>query len=177
MIEQYRIDFEAALKDYIAAKKIKVGHIEFQQYPRLVKPNNMVPMYISYNGFKQTSHYFEFGKIPEFSFLSGLSISTLTIPIPSKSSNLLQIMEEMKPLNMQYRLYSSMDHDYGLGLFAPNQEFVSEFAKEYGFKEIKFLGNYTQLYFDSMDDLKMTMFHMLLGKARIDFILRRIQND
>jgi hypothetical protein len=177
MIEQYRINFEAALKDYLAAKKIKVENIVFQQYPHLVKLNNVVSMYVKYSGYRETSHDFEFGKIPDFSFLSGLSISMLTIPIPSKSSSLLQIMEEMKPLNMAYRLYSNMDHDYGLGLFAPNKYFVSEFAKEYGFKEAKFLGNYTQLYFDSMDDLKMTMFHMLLGKARIDFILRRIHND
>jgi hypothetical protein len=185
MINEYRNNFTDALMDHITNNDIKVGEIKYT-YPRIVQPKNVVQLHIDGNRVVEqkfpSSHSFVFGEIPDFSFIVGKKINHIEVPIPPDINRLLEIIQEMSQFNLTYSLnessyYGPSHETYSMGVRCNDIGFFEDFIREHKFKVLHFYGPNKQVFFHTIEDLKMTMFHMTLGKASVEFLTRRIDYD
>jgi hypothetical protein len=183
MTHQYKYNFDMALRSYINKYGFSITNIKYE-YPRLVMPNNNVMIHYRHSKFytgdnsKNTTQTFHYGEIPDFSFIKS-DLEYLEIPIPENNNNMLKIMDEMSSLNVVYTLYNDMVAKYALGIIAKDRDFFNNYIKDHGFHyttfcDNPFYDNHKKIFFDKIDDLKMSIFHMKFGKVDIQFVNRRI---
>lgn len=175
-MNEYQYKFKEALNNYINSKGFRIQNIKYE-YPRLIMPTNKVMLHYRHNQFysgdKNTTRIFQYGEIPDFSFIQS-NLDYLEIPIPDNQDHLLGIMEELSSLNITYTLCRDVDYEYSMGVKSEDLNFFKNYVTEHKFKVSTFHGPMKQIFFDSIDDLKMSMLHLTIGKEKIEFVTRRI---